>query len=185
MRRIVTVLLLSLSLVVAGAACSGSSNNSSSKATEKPKQGASSSTAKLASTTAKPASSNADAKFSGGGGSAYCKLAQQVSQGAQLTPSATPAGLLKQLETANEMLAAATKVVPSEIRPDFVIVADATGKFIKAMKDTGGDYSKLDPSAAAAFRSPQFAAAAARLQKYNQEVCGVTVTATTLPKLGG
>lgn len=180
MRRVFTILLLSLSLVVAGAACGDDKKSSSSKkSTEKSEK----STEEASSPKEKEGESpKSDDKFSGKGSGNYCKLAKQMEEvGSQ--EAVTPENVLEQIDKVDEVLDAAMKVVPDEIKTDFSYLADATRTFAKVMKDAGGDFSKLTASDAASFTSPEFEAAADRIDKYNKEVCGL-IPSESLPDSG-
>lgn len=158
MRRAFTVMLLSLSLVVAGAACSKKSD--SSKSDKK--------TDKEASSTKKN-----DEKFSGNSSSKYCDFSRAAEE-VTAEDATTPAEVLEQLaETEQLMEDSADMTIPDEIESDFRIYEAAYVKAARALKDAGEDFTRIYPAVSASMESPEVAAANKRLEKYDEEVCGI------------
>jgi hypothetical protein len=144
------------------AACSG--NGSSTTATTAPAI-----TATGVTTTTTP-------KFSGSATSNYCNVARQVSQISVQNLSTDPRTIVAQVDAiAGPYLAAA----PPAIHDDVVLFIGAIQQLEAAIKAANYDLTKVPASAYTPLQDPKIAAAVARINAYNGQVCQLVAATTT------
>ncbi len=82
------------------------------------------------------------------------------------------------LADAEANLAQAVNIAPESLRADFQIVLESSMSMVTELAENDGDFSALDTTS---FESPEFVAAAERVDRYNVEVCGYDATTATAP----
>ncbi len=116
-----------------------------------------------------------DTTFVGDPGSRYCQLTRTYSEASkQLTQRGGGPETLRQLygEAARDMHAA-VDAAPEEIKHDAKVVADGLSVLVAAFERVGWDPARLPPDALNAISTPEFLAAANRVDAYTSQVCGV------------
>ena len=115
-----------------------------------------------------------DTSFSGAGSTEFCTLSKSFSTGFdRIGPNASTAQLRSNLEEADKAIHQAVDVAPSEIKADVKVIADGFTAVAGVIANANYDLTKVPPDALATFQSPDFSNAAARLQAYLANVCGI------------
>ncbi|HUF99631.1 MAG TPA: hypothetical protein VMM60_15985 [Ilumatobacter sp.] len=131
-------------------------------------------------------SSSDDAPVSGDANSMYCRSVRgEVEMPADLDvlgnfDLSDPEAMSDMLADAQANLGETVEIAPDELKDDFRTVLEGSMTMVSEMLDAGGDISKIDASA---FETPEFEAAAERVETYNVDVCGYDVTTATMPGL--
>ena len=163
MRRFVPLVLVVGVLVFAACGSSGSkkTNAQSSGSTTTAAGGATSSTTVP--------------NFSGSSNYKYCQLAKDVEKnGTTQDTTNIKASFTEFDKVANEFLSAA----PSAIKSDAQTLVDGVRKYEDVLKKANFDFTKVNPADVQSFDDPKFQQAAARVEAYDAQVCGVGTTTT-------
>ncbi|MBI4729496.1 MAG: hypothetical protein HY775_08365 [Acidobacteria bacterium] len=124
----------------------------------------------------------------GGSKGKYCDLARTIDQKlGKSDPSqmATPEKMRAFFEEADRAIGAAVAAAPSEIKADIQTLAAAFRKVVDALRKANWDLMKVAADMAS-LSSPEIEAASKRVEKYGQDVCGITPepTPSTAPPAG-
>lgn len=115
-----------------------------------------------------------DTSFSGAGSAEFCNLSKSFSTGfSRIGPNASTAQLKANLDEATKAIHQAVDVAPAEIKADVKVIADGFTSVAGVIANANYDLTKVPPDALATFQSPDFSNAAARLQAYLSNVCGI------------
>jgi hypothetical protein len=125
-----------------------------------------------------PAAASATSSVTATGGGKFCQqVASSINQGVAAAAAAgTNSDDVKtQVQQTQALEAGVLKGAPAAIKSDLSAVFDATNKLDAALAKAGYDYSKIDPTAFAAFSSPDVVAAEQHLTSYMKSTCGIDV----------
>lgn len=114
----------------------------------------------------------------GGSKNRYCDLARTIDQklgNSDQTQLSTPEKMRAFFEEADRAIGAAVAAAPSEIKADIQTLATAFRKVVDALRKANWDFMKVAADVQS-LSSPQIEAASKRVEKYGQEVCGITPT---------
>jgi hypothetical protein len=121
-----------------------------------------------------------DSDFSGKGSGDFCDLLREYDKAFTENPDFTDKAAVKaQFEALGKAIETLSKEAPSEIKADVDITVTAFGKFLAALAAADYDFTKVDQAAVGDLDKPEVKAAGERLDKYGEDVCGVTSDADT------
>ncbi len=152
-------------ILVFFAACSGKGSSTTAGTTTTPSGAAPGSTF----------SSTTQPTFSGSTNSKFCVLARQFSTTINGNVAQDPKTLFQEFDAQSAQFLA---LVPSAIKGDAETVVNALHQLEVSFQAVDYDVTKITPAQLAPLQNPNFASAAAGINTYDAQVCGISPPST-------
>ncbi len=106
---------------------------------------------------------------------AFCDLSRAYAERVtKLLPAfSDPLALKEILSETNATIERAIAAAPPEVKPDMVLLAETSKRFVVELEKVNFDARALPTEVLTNFQTPESKAAAGRLQVYNRDVCGI------------